>query len=228
MLRAMFNRAIAWELWKGDNPAEGVTKFRERSRDRFLQPSELPRFFEAVAQAPRDTRDFLLLALLTGARRSNVLAMRWEDVRIEEATWRIPQTKTGEALTVPLVAEAVAVLETRRVFAGDSPWIFPSRGKTGHMVEPKRAWVAVKKRAGVEDLHLHDLRRSLGSWQAATGASLVTIGKSLGHSNVSTTAIYARLNLDPVRASLEKATRAMLAAAGVLPIADVQDIKTGT
>ena len=59
---------------------------------------------------------------------------------------------------------------------------------------------------------MHDLRRTMGSWQAAGGASLQVIGKSLGHRNTSTTEIYARLMLDPVRASMEKAGLAMVAA----------------
>ena len=61
-------------------------------------------------------------------------------------------------------------------------------------------------------LRIHDLRRTLGSWQAITGAPLNIIGKSLNHKNLATTAIYARLNMDPVRASVDKATEAMLAA----------------
>ena len=69
--------------------------------------------------------------------------------------------------------------------------------------------------AGFRDLRLHDLRRTLGSWQAATGASLPIIGKSLGHKSLAATQIYARLNLDPVRASINKATDAMLTAGGV-------------
>lgn len=81
-------------------------------------------------------------------------------------------------------------------------------------MEPKKAWKKILERAGIQDLRLHDLRRSLGSWQAVTGASLAVIGKTLAHKNVSTTAIYARLNLDPVRASMDTATKAMLEAVG--------------
>lgn len=67
----------------------------------------------------------------------------------------------------------------------------------------------------IPDLRIHDLRRTLGSWQAITGASLPIIGKSLNHKSQQATAIYARLDLDPVRMSVEKATAAMLVAAGV-------------
>jgi integrase len=75
-----------------------------------------------------------------------------------------------------------------------------------------------------DDLRIHDLRRTLGSWQAKTGASLAIIGKSLNHKNQNTTAIYARLDLDPVRDSVNAATSAMMAAAGVKTSADVVKI----
>ena len=77
----------------------------------------------------------------------------------------------------------------------------------------------------IPDLRIHDLRRTLGSWQAKTGASLAIIGKSLNHKNPATTAIYARLDIDPVRASMERAASAMLTAAGVKPTAEVTPIR---
>ncbi len=101
------------------------------------------------------------------------------------------------------------ILEQRKQLK-DSNFVFTGTGKTGHLVEPKKGWIRIKERAGIKDLRLHDLRRSLGSWQATTGASLPIIGKTLAHKNVNTTAIYARLNNDPVRESMEKATNAMM------------------
>ena len=77
-------------------------------------------------------------------------------------------------------------------------------------MEPKAGWKRILERAGIKDLRLHDLRRTLGSWQAATGANSFMIGLSLGHKTTQSTAVYARLNLDPVRDSVEKATQAML------------------
>lgn len=211
MLSALFNKAADWG-WEGGNPALGVRRFKEQSRDRFLQPDELPRFFKALADEQNTTvRDYVLVSLLTGARKTNVLEMRWTDLNFEMATWRIVMTKNGTAQTIPLVPAAVELLQTRKTHA-DSEWVFPGDGKTGHLVEPKKAWANILKRAGLEDLRLHDLRRSLGSWQAATGASLSVIGKSLNHKNVNTTAIYARLNLDPVRDAMHKAVEAMFEA----------------
>ncbi len=224
LLHTVFNKAMEWG-WSGPNPAHRVKKFREQSRERFLQPDELPRFFEAVAEEPNEAaRDYVLLSLLTGARQSNVLAMRWEQVNIERATWTIPKTKNGDPHTVPLVSQAVSILRDRTE-ASTSPWVLPSKSQSGHLMDPKRPWERILERAGIQDLRLHDLRRSLGSWQASTGANLSIIGKTLAHKNVSTTAIYARLSLDPVRDAMNKATDAMLQAGGVLKGGDVVKIR---
>ncbi|MGR3649499.1 MAG: tyrosine-type recombinase/integrase, partial [Shimia sp.] len=106
-IRSIFNEAIEWG-WQGTNPAVGVKKFKEKSRDRFLQPDELTRFFEALANEPNETaRDFFLISLLTGARKSNTLAMRWKEINFTSATWRIELTKNGEAQTVHLPKQAM-------------------------------------------------------------------------------------------------------------------------
>lgn len=207
-IRSIFNKAIDWG-WDGTNPAVGIKKFKEKSRDRFLQPDELPRFFEALANEHNEAaRDFFMVSLLTGARKSNVLAMRWKDINFTTSTWRIEETKNGEAQTVHLPSQAMELLKERKL-ASDSPWVFPSASASGHLADPKKAWERILKAAGIEDLRIHDLRRTLGSYQAATGANGYIIGKSLGHKSQQSTAIYARLNLDPVRDSVNKATDAM-------------------
>jgi integrase len=210
LLRRMYNWARL-----GVNPAaKAVTMFKEASRTRFVQPYELPKLFAAL-NAP-DTnpiiRDFIYVALFTGARRSNVAAMRDTEIDLSAATWIIPsgKSKNGQPMTVPLVPEVLKIIKAR--MGHESGFIFPGSGKSGHLEDPKATWRAVLKRAGLEDLRLHDLRRTLGSWQAAGGSSLPIIGASLGHMDSATTQIYARLNLDPVRASVMTATSAMLQA----------------
>lgn len=211
---SLFGYAAERKLFKGANPAHGIKKFPENKRDRFLQSDELPAFFAALAEEPNDTlRDYFLIALLTGARRSNVLEMEWSQINLDRAEWRIPTTKNGEPQTVTLSSEALEILRNRQ--GCHDAWVFPGTGATGHIVEPKKAWKRVLERAVIDDLRIHDLRRTLGSWQAKTGASLVIVGKSLNHKSPSTTAIYARLDLDPVRESVERATNAMLAAGGL-------------
>jgi integrase len=275
LLSSLFSYAVETKRAK-HNPAKHAPKFHEESRDRFLQADELKRFFQALADEPnRDYRDALLIALLTGARRGNVLSMQWKEVHLERAEWRIPgrKGKNRSPHVIALTAEALTILRAR---ANDEPYVFPGTGKSGHLVEPKNVWRRVLQRAQalglvealasaagwgdeqrenalaltaveprramktfvkearqhkimpedfeIADLRIHDLRRTLGSWQAKTGASLVIIGKSLNHKSPSSTAIYSRLDLDPVRESMERATAAMLAAAGLVKPAAVADI----
>jgi integrase len=208
-IRSIFNKASDWG-WDGANPATGIKKFREKSRDRFLQPEELPRFFEALANEPNEAaRDFFWVSLLAGARKSNTLAMRWDEINFHSETWRIPQTKNDDPQVVHLSPQAMAILKERKLHSL-GPWVFPGAGASGHLADPKKAWMRILSEAGIADLRIHDLRRTLGSWQAATGANSYIIGKSLGHRSQQSTAVYARLNLDPVRDSVNKATDAML------------------
>ncbi len=211
-LSIMFNKAKSWG-WNGANPAIGIKKFREISRERFIQGDELPRFFKALEEENnRNLANFFMISLLTGARKNNVLSMRWQDISFSQATWKIPETKNGSSQLVPLSPEAIFILD-ERTQVKKCEWVFPSQtSKSGHLEEPKSAWKRILQRANLQDLRLHDLRRTLGSWQAATGANSYVIGKSLGHKTQQATAIYARLNIDPVRESVEKATSAMLKA----------------
>ncbi len=232
-IRSIFNKGIEWG-WQGTNPATGIKKFKEQSRDRFLSAEEMPKFFKALEEEENDTaRDFFKVLLLTGARKSNVLMMRWQDISLKEKTWRIPETKNGDPLTIPLNDYVIDLLKERlkqnRVIPLDNStrdslknpvddtykdkhfkWVFTGDGKEGYLSDPKKAWARLLERSGLENLRMHDLRRTFGSWQAALGANGYIIGKSLGHKSQQSTAIYARLNIDPVRASTDRAIDAML------------------
>ena len=202
--------------WKRPNPCKGCRKFAEKSRDRFLQPEEIPRFLKAVDSLENQTAaDAFRLLLWTGARKGNVLAMQWAEIDLPSATWRIPDTKANESQRVHLTAEAVAILQRLMASANESPFVFPARtagSAFGHLSDVTKPWNAVREAADLPKLRMHDLRRSLGSWMAAGGASLPVIGKTLGHRNQATTAVYARLNIDPVRAAVDSAVAAMMLA----------------
>ncbi|HRH79509.1 MAG TPA: site-specific integrase [Thiobacillaceae bacterium] len=221
LLRAIYRKAIAWQLYSGPNPCDGIQKFPETERARFLRADEMPRFFEALARAPETIRHFVMLALSTGARRGNLVAMRWADIDLASALWTVPGevSKNGAALIIPLTAPALAVLKERQ--GRDKTWVFPAASTSGHMINPRKAWDDLLKDAGLEDLRIHDLRRSLGSWAAIQGTSLAIIGAALGHKSPDATRVYARLTVDPVRDAMERATNAMLQAGGVLPQAEV-------
>jgi integrase len=217
IVRAMFNFARSEELYTGENPAE-IKSFHHQSRTRFLQPEELARLFQALRRAPADVRDFVSISLWTGARKSDVLSMRWENLSLPDNRWEVPNPKSRNPYVIALTPEASEILAARRRRNGASPWVFPGHGQTGHVVNIKKPWKALLAKAKIEDLRIHDLRRTLGSWQAAAGASSFIIGKSLGHSDGSqATSVYARLNLDPIRESVMTATRAMIEAAKKKP-----------
>ncbi|QIL43175.1 tyrosine-type recombinase/integrase [Acidovorax sp. HDW3] len=270
LVSSMFSKAIQWSYFEGVNPCRGIEKFPERARERFVQPDEMPRLLYALENEENETvRDFLLTALFTGARRSNVLTMQWADVHMERKEWRIARTKNGTAQTIPLPQAAIEVLQRRQqaVQGLDTPYVFPGPGANGHIVDPQRAWdrvlargtalglvdaIAARAKAiefdyltaveeatnfphqtierfsalarshglfvehyEMRDLHMHDLRRTLGSWLASGGTSLPIIGKALNHKSPQATQIYARLMLGPVRDAMEEATNAMRNAKGV-------------
>ena len=229
LIRSMFYKAMEWgEYKKSINPAKGIKRFEETARERKLESDELQAFFKSVAEEQNETiRDYVLISLLTGARRSNVLSMEWKELHLQRAEWIIPadKTKNGKEHTLPLTKEAMLILKEREAFK-KTKFVFSGTGKSGHLIEPKKGWIRILKRAGIghtgtKGLRLHDLRRSLGSWQVKTGASLAIIGKTLAHKDQKTTAVYARVDNDPVRESMEKATDAMLNAgkkAEVIPI----------
>ena len=212
LLSSVFNWAISTGLFN-DNPVKGIKKNREVSRDRFLgqvDTTEMQRFFDAVlAESNKTIRDCILISLFSGARRSNILSMRWSDLDLERGLWYIKITKNGTPQTVTLCPEAISIL-TERKKDTNSFFVFPGTGQSGHLKEPRKGWKRILKRAGIEDLRIHDLRRSFGSWQAITGASPLIIGKSLNHKNIQSTAIYSRLNIDPVRLLVNNAVAAMM------------------
>lgn len=211
---AVFGWGIQHDLCN-HNPAKGIKRFSIQSRERFLHKEELPAFFKAVyEESNHSVRDYVLISLLTGARQANVLAMRWDEISFDRCEWRIPRTKNGDPQTVVLVDEAVKILNDRK--GDDSPFVFPSDSKKGHIIDVKKGWARILSRAGIVDLRMHDLRRTLGSWEARTGASLIVIGKSLNHKSLAATQIYARLDTDPVREAVVKATDAILSAASQL------------
>lgn len=212
LLSSVFNWAISTGLFN-DNPVKGIKKNREVSRDRFLgqvDTTEMQRFFDAVlAESNKTIRDYILISLFSGARRNNILSMRWSDLDLERGLWYIKITKNGTPQTVTLCPEAISIL-TERKKDTNSFFVFPGTGQSGHLKEPRKGWKRILKRAGIEDLRIHDLRRSFGSWQAITGASPLIIGKSLNHKNIQSTAIYSRLNIDPVRLLVNNAVAAMM------------------
>lgn len=196
-------------MWAGDNPAEGIRLNVEHSRERYVEPLEMARLLNVLKTEEGvnwDLHDGVLLALYLGPRKANLFAMRWRDVKMSvtgDAEWEIVKTKNGRSQTIPLPLQALELLKARRLRVEkkdkENPWVFPSRGKSGHLKDVKRSWKRLRKDAGIPDVHFHDLRRTHGSYMAGANVSLLVIGKALGHKSQASTQVYSRLNLDPVR-----------------------------
>ncbi|MDX9981149.1 MAG: site-specific integrase [Lentisphaeria bacterium] len=228
LVRGVFSWGITHELVKGDNPCRATKANRERSRERFMDADELQRFLAVLEETDPDMRDFFNLLLETGVRKSSLMRMEWADINLDKAAWRVSGefTKNGDPLHIPLTEQAVAILRNRKneqcnpgdpqkikgAEASHSPWVFPARRsgtKNGHIADVRRAWESITAKAGLPDLRIHDIRRTLGSWMAAQGASMLLIGRTLGHRDTKSTEVYARLNTEPIRQAVEQATRAM-------------------
>lgn len=209
MVRSVYRKAIESADYKGTDPTSGIKKFKEHSRERFLLKDELEIFWEALAESPEHFQHFIELLLLTGARRANVLAMRWEDINLKGKVWVIPadQAKAGQSITIALDQKALDILKIRKEICEKSPWVFPADSESGHYMEPKKAWASLIKRSGLENLRIHDLRRTLGSWMASSGINSAITAKAMGHSSMAAASIYQRLaSIEPVRDAVASVT----------------------
>jgi len=148
-LKTIYNKAIEWG-WQGDNPARKIKTFREKSRERFIQPEEMPFLIQSLNDEPSETaRDYFWMLLLTGARKTNMLTMRWDQINWQRQTWRIPDTKNGDSVLLPLLGRAVAILKKRQKVS-TTEWVFPStRNDEKHFINAKRAWRRIIRRATI-------------------------------------------------------------------------------
>ena len=220
VLSKMFSLAVRWNM-RTDNPAKGIERNKEYGRRRYLSADELARLTAALAAYPdKQAADIVRLLLMTGARRGEVLGMRWVDLDLAEGTWSKPpsSTKQNEHHEVPLSAPVRLLLNEIREQQGEhrsslGEFVFPGPGATGHVVEIKKGWASLCRAAGITGLRIHDLRHSFASQVVSGGGSLPLIGALLGHSNPTTTQRYAHLFDDPQRAAVEK-VGAIITAAG--------------
>jgi integrase len=212
LFSAMFNKGIKWEMLE-KNPAKGIEKNPEKVRERYIATIEkLTKFIKTViAECTSIVADFILMLLFTGARRSNVLSMKWQDINFENMTWTIPAkiAKNNKIQRVHLVDSALSILTRRqKENTNKSVWVFPSiykKSKSGHIAVPQEAWQKICKVAGIEDLRFHDLRRTHGSWMRKAGVNREIIGETLGHKDQRSTEVYDIIAKDQVREFQNKA-----------------------
>lgn len=206
VLSKMFNLAEMWGLRPdGSNPCLHVKRFKEEKRERFLSAEEFQRLgtvLDEILEDGSETRSAVAavrLLMLTGCRLSEVQKLRWEHVDLEAGELRLPDAKTG-GRAVPLAPSAVRLLESLPR-DDDNPWVIAGRKPGSHLTDLQHPWRRIRDRAGLDDVRIHDLRHSFASRALALGEGLPMIGKLLGHTQVQTTARYAHLARDTVKAS---------------------------
>lgn len=190
-------------MFRGGRRAK-IKRFPEKSRDRWLREHETKRLMKAVeGEDDPYIRAAVPLLLLTGLRKRELLTARWTDLDLERGEIRLRKTKTGEPQTRLLPAPAVAILRSLPRFE-ESPFVFPSpKDPTEPRDDIKRPWQRIRAAAEIEDVTLHDLRRTAGSYMAQSGVPLEAIQKVLGHSHPGVTKVYARLSSETERDALK-------------------------
>lgn len=200
LLSSMFERAKEWGRVPENftNPVELIKKFKEKKRDRWVKSEELPHLVDAILKEPNlYARTCLLLFLLVGSRKMELLKAKWENLDLERKILRLEDTKNGTDFELRLSDLAVALIQDLPKEPGN-PYLFPGKKRGTHRVNIDKVWQKIRKDAKLDDVRIHDLRRTFASQLASDGISLLQIGKLLNHKNSVTTEVYAHLAPDPL------------------------------
>jgi len=219
-LRSVYNFTAATHDDFPPNPVTILTQarawHREQRRQTVVSAQDLPKWWKAVMAEPEYARDFLLMALFTGMRRGELMALRWENVDLAARTLHLPKTKNGDPLHLPLSTFLVDLLIERKAAAKGSPFVFPGPGKQGHLIETKKFLLRVSAGSGVT-FTLHDLRRTFITIAESLDVPYYALKRLLNHrANGDVTGGYIVVNAERLRGPVEQV------AARILELADVR------
>lgn len=211
LLSKIFNLAEKWGLREdGTNPCRHIEKYKEAKKERYLTPDELSRLGVALSKAEADNTEMphaiaaIRLLVLTGARLSEVLTLKWEHVDLDGREINLPDSKTGKK-TIELGEPAIELLQNVPRIVG-SPYVIPGKKPGRHLIGLPHIWERIRENAKLPGVRLHDLRHSWASSAAQAGLSLPFIGALLGHREISTTNRYVHLMSDPLKQAADKVT----------------------
>ena len=209
LLSKMFNLAEKWGIRPdGTNPCRHIEKYDETPRNRYLSEEELSRLGKALLDAEKSESPFaiaaLRLILFTGARKSEVLDLRWSDVDLERGILNLRDSKTG-AKILPLSMAAAKLFEgIPRV--QDNDYVIPGQKEGKRLVGLQRIWERIRKGALLDGVRVHDLRHTFGSVGAWAGIGLPVLGGLLGHSQPQTTSRYVHMATSPLTEAANRIT----------------------
>ena len=209
MTSKMFGLAERWGLRAdGSNPAKNIDRYNEEKRQRYLSSVEVARLWavlnsaDAALTASPSAIAAIKLLMLTGRRLNEILGLRWAWIDLDAKLMHLPDTKSG-ALLVSLGAAAVAILTDLKASGRDEVFVIAGQRKGAALVNLQKPWRALRARAGLEDVRIHDLRHTYASVGAGLGMSLPMLGRLLGHTQAATTSRYAHLAQSPVRVAAD-------------------------
>ncbi|MDX8540079.1 site-specific integrase [Mesorhizobium abyssinicae] len=187
------------------NPVRGVQRYPDKKNERFLTAAELGKLGTELTRAEANGINpkaiaIIRLLLFTGARRGEIEQLRWSEVDEQGSRLRLDDSKTGQK-TMPLNDAASAILKPLRQASSSTGFVFAAAKGDGHYQGTPRIWSALRKRIGLADVRIHDLRHSFASVGVTSGTPLMVVGALLGHNDHTTTLRYAHLEADPVSAA---------------------------
>lgn len=216
LVSKMFSLAVKWG-WRPDNPCRGIERFAESERDEWLKAEQLGALANTLKAYP-DKRAVaaLLLLVLTGARRGEVLKATWDQFDLGRGVWTKPShhTKQKKIEHIPLNRDALRLVSNVRrgvlkaigseAKLEDFPFLFPGDADGKPLQNLKRPWKEICGLAGLNGIRVHDLRHTYASHLVSGGLSLPLVGKLIGHTQAKTTQRYAHLADDPLRKATAK------------------------
>lgn len=204
-------------IFRTQDPCANVQNLRcVLCRERFLTSEEAGRLLATLEKDDRKEAMALRLLLLTGARKSELLGARWEDVRLEQQVICVPLSKSGKTRYIYLSSAAMDILHTLQELRVDNcPWVFPCRNGRSPLSDVFGYWRRIRKDMNLQDVRIHDLRHSFASFLVNSGHTLYEAQKLLGHADPRTTMRYAHLTQSGLIAAAEDVSRLMLSAAAI-------------
>jgi integrase len=210
LMRYIFNLAKKWKIPGAENnPASGVKLFdSNNARERYLSVYETQRLHLALEESVNpQIKSIVALLLLLGCRKRELFNSRWDHFDLERRTWRIPLSKSGKARHVPLSNAALLVLAQLPRWEG-CPYTVPNPKTLQPFTTVYNSWNCARKKAGLPEVRMHDLRHSMASNLVNSGRSILEVSQILGHSQLKTSQRYAHLSQETLLAAVDAAANA--------------------
>lgn len=220
LIKAVYNYLINKKGYKITNPANGVETFAEKPCIRTLDCDEVSRIVDSINKKISVQVNISYCAILAlmfiSVRKSALLSMRWQDLHLFKRTWIVPVTKNKTNLSVSIPEVAVPIFELLKDNAKtnsiNSEYVFYSKeSKTGHLVDVKKAWQAIKKDANIEGrVRLHDFRHTFATIMAQLTGNAYQIKTALGHNSLQSSEVYVNLVKEQVQDVVNDTANKML------------------